>query len=107
MVLGALLFPLVAGRFTEFGATRPLWNFLFRESAPAPTLEAALAMRFVPQASFDARNGPVPRAGWSGSTVTRFLHPEDRAAGVHVRAGDMVRIDDVDAERTARTVRRA
>ena len=112
MVPGALLFPLAAvgGLLFEFGVTRPLWNFLFRfESAPAMTLETCVGDEARAATSFDAKGHGLVALELDGQVVQLLgsLHPEDREAGVHVRAGDTVRIDDVDAERNRCTVRRA
>lgn len=112
IVPGTLLFALSAlgGLLFEFTVTRPLWNFLFRfESAPAMTLESCIGDEARAATSFDAKGNGLVALELNGQVVQLLgsLHPEDREAGVHVRAGDTVRIDDVDAERNRCTVRRA
>jgi len=112
IVPGTLLFALagLGGLLFEFGVTRPLWNFLFRfESAPAMTLETCVGDEARAATSFDATGNGLVALELDGQLVQLLgsLHPEDREAGVRVRAGDMVRIDEVDAERNRCTVRRA
>jgi hypothetical protein len=99
-VLGALLF--------ELGLIRPLWNFLFRfESAPAMTLETSIGDEARAATSFDAQGNGLITLELDGQVVQLLgsLRREDRDAGIRVRAGDAVRIDDVDAERNRCTVR--
>jgi len=99
-VLGALLF--------ELGVMRPLWNFLFRfESAPALTLESCIGDEARAATSFDAQGNGLIALELDGHLVQLLgsLRREDRDAGIRVRAGDSVRIDDVDAERNRCTVR--
>lgn len=99
-VLGALLF--------EGGVMRPLWNFLFRfESAPALTLESCIGDEAHAATSFDAQGNGLIALELDGQLVQLLgsLRREDRDAGIRVRAGDPVRIDDVDPERNRCTVR--
>lgn len=99
-VLGALVF--------ELGLMRPLWNFLFRfESAPALTLETCIGDEARAATSFDAQGNGLIALELDGQLVQLLgsLRQEDRDAGIRVRAGDSVRIDDVDAERNRCTVR--
>jgi hypothetical protein len=99
-VLGAVLF--------EFGVMRPLWNFLFRfESAPALTLETCIGDEARAATSFDAQGNGLIALELDGQLVQLLgsLRREDRDAGIRVRAGDPVRIDEVDAERNRCTVR--
>ena len=99
-VFGALLF--------ELGVMRPLWNFLFRfESAPALTLESCIGDEARAATSFDAQGHGLIALELDGQLVQLLgsLRREDRDAGIRVRAGDPVRIDDVDAERNRCTVR--
>ena len=98
--LGALAF--------EVGLMRPLWNFLFRfESAPALTLESCIGDEARAATSFDAQGNGLIALELDGQLVQLLgsLRREDRDAGIRVRAGDPVRIDDVDAERNRCTVR--
>jgi len=109
---GILLLPLAvlgAGVF-EFGLMRPLWNFLFRfESAPALTLESCIGDEARAATSFDAKGNGLIALELDGQVVQVLgsLRPEDRDAGIRVRAGDPVLIDDVDAARNRCTVRLA
>jgi hypothetical protein len=99
-VLGALVF--------ELGLMRPLWNFLFRfESAPALTLESCIGDEARAATSFDKQGHGLIALELNGQLVQLLgsLHREDRDAGIRVRAGDPVRIDEVDAERNRCTVR--
>ena len=99
-VSGALVF--------EMGLMRPLWNFLFRfESTPALTLESCVGDEARAATSFDAQGHGLIALELDGQLVQLLgsLCREDRDAGIRVRAGDPVRIDDVDAERNRCTVR--
>jgi len=112
LIPGILLLPLAvlgAGVF-EFGVMRPLWNFLFRfESAPAMTLESCIGDEARAATSFDAKGNGLIALELDGQVVQLLgsLRPEDRDAGIRVRAGDPVFIDDVDAARNRCTVRLA
>ena len=111
VVPGPLLLPVAAagGILFELGITRPLWNFLFRfESAPALTLETCVGDEARAATSFDAKGDGLVALELDGQMVQLLgtLHREDRDAGVRVRAGDPVRIDEVDAERNRCIVRR-
>jgi hypothetical protein len=99
-VLGASIF--------EFALMRPLWNFLFRfESTPALTLESCIGDEARAATSFDRQGNGLIALELNGQLVQLLgsLHREDRDAGIRVRAGDPVRIDEVDAERNRCTVR--
>jgi hypothetical protein len=107
---GAALFAVAAlgGLAFEFGLMRPLWNFLFRfESAPALTLESCIGDEARAATSFDATGNGLVVLELDGQVVQVLgsLRREDREAGVRVRAGDPVRIDDIDAQRNRCTVR--
>jgi hypothetical protein len=109
---GALLFGLAAlgGLALEVALIRPLWNFLFRfESSPALTLESCIGDEARAATSFDAKGNGLIALELDGQVVQLLgsLRREDRDAGVRVRAGDPVRIDDIDAERNRCTVRPA
>ena len=112
IVPGAALFAVAAlgGLAFEFGLMRPLWNFLFRfESAPALTLESCIGDEARAATSFDAKGNGLVVLELDGQVVQVLgsLRREDRDAGVRVRAGDPVRIDDIDAQRNRCTVRPA
>ena len=107
---GAALFAVAAlgGLAFEFGLMRPLWNFLFRfESAPALTLESCIGDEARAATSFDAKGNGLVVLELDGQVVQVLgsLRREDREAVVRVRAGDPVRIDDIDAQRNRCTVR--
>jgi len=111
IVPNMLLFPVAAagGILFELGVARPLWNFLFRfESAPALTLESCIGDEARAATSFDAKGDGLVALELDGQMVQLLgtLHSEEREAGVRVRAGDPVRIDEVDAERNRCVVRR-
>jgi translation initiation factor IF-1 len=87
----------------------PLWNFMFRfESTPALTLEAAVEDEAKAVTNFDGNGQGLISLELDGQFVQCLgtLCQEDRLAGIHVRAGDVVRIQDVDADRNRCTVRR-
>jgi hypothetical protein len=105
--------PLAAAAVTgglafELFLVRPLWNFLFRfETAPALTLEHSIGDVARAATSFDGAGNGLVALELDGQIVQVLgsLRREDREAGVRVRAGDQVQIDDVDAERNRCTVR--
>jgi len=86
---------------------RPFWNFFFRfASRPALTLETALMDEARAASGFDAAGHGLVAVELDGQIVQLLgtLRDEDRAHGVRVRAGDRVRIEDVDAARNRCTV---
>lgn len=104
-----LLVAAVAGGLAfEALFVRPLWNFLFRfESSPAQTLEHSVGDIARAATSFDAAGNGLVTLELDGQVIQVLgsLRREDREAGMRVRAGDSVQIDDVDAERNRCTVR--
>ena len=87
----------------------PIWRFLFRfESSPAVTLESAIEddARAVTGFDADGCRGSSP-LDVDGQIVQLLatLTPDDRARGVRIRTGDVLRIADVDAARGRCTVR--
>jgi len=93
-VAGAVLFELVLAR--------PLWNFAFRfASQPATTLEACVEDEVRAVTGFDRDGHGLVAVELDGQVVQILatLRAADRAAGVRVRAGDRVRVDEVDAAR--------
>jgi translation initiation factor IF-1 len=116
---GLLLRPLIGATLLLFVAAlaggvafeallvRPLWNFLFRfASQPALTLESALMDEARAASGFDRAGHGLVLVELGGEVVQVLgtLRDEDRALGVRVRAGDRVRIEDVDATRNRCTV---
>ncbi len=98
-IIGALAF--------ERLLARPLWNLLFRfESRPAATLESCVEDRARAVTGFDHDGHGLVALELDGQVVQVLatLRPADRAAGVRVRAGDSVRVEDVDAARNRCTV---
>jgi translation initiation factor IF-1 len=109
-VSGAPLFVIAVAGGLAFEAllVRPFWNFLFRfESAPAQTLEHSIGDVARAATTFDASGNGLVTLELDGQVVQVLgcLRREDREAGVRVRAGDRVQIDDIDAERNRCTVR--
>ena len=105
----ALPIAFVGGVAFETFIVRPIFNSLFRfESLPAQTLESALMSEGRAVTGFDAHgNGLVSLE--LGGEVVQVLGTqlkEDRAAGVRIRAGDTVRIEEVDGARNRCTVSR-
>jgi translation initiation factor IF-1 len=86
----------------------PIWRFLFRfESNPAATLESAIEDDARAVTGFDANGNGLVAVDVDGQIVQLLatLVPDDRARGVRIRSGDVVRIADVDAARGRCTVR--
>ena len=105
----ALPIAVVGGIGFEAFVVRPLFNSLFRfESQPAQTLESALMSEGRAVTGFDANgNGLISLE--LGGEVVQVLGTqlnEEREAGVRIRAGDMVRIEEVDDTRNRCTVSR-
>lgn len=94
-VCGALVF--------EWALVRPLWRFLFRfASNPAVTLEASLMSEARAASRFDENGQGLISVEVDGQIVQCLgtLRIDDRALGVKVRAGDVLRVEDVDAVRS-------
>lgn len=99
-VAGAVLFERVL--------VSPLWNFTMRfASAPAVTLESAVSDEATAVTSFDANGQGIVSLEVDGQVVQILatLRSDDRALGAaRVRAGQRVRIEDVDAAQNRCTV---
>ncbi len=98
-ILGGILF--------ERLLVTPVWNFGMRfASNPALTLESCVADEAKVVSGFDANGQGLIAIELDGQVVQLLgtLQAADRAAGVKVRAGDMVRIEEVDTERNRCTV---
>jgi hypothetical protein len=92
--------------FERFIVT-PLWNFTMRfASRPALTLESAVADEATAVTAFDANGQGIVSVEVDGQIVQVLatLLPTDRSLGVRVRAGQRVRIEDVDASASRCTV---
>lgn len=87
-----------------------LWNFMFRfASSPAMTLESAVEDEARAVTNFDASGCGLISVEVDGRNVQVLgtLTKSDRESGVRIRAGDSLRIEDVDAGRNRCTVRRS
>jgi hypothetical protein len=96
---GALLF--------ERLLVTPLWNFTMRfASQPALTLESAITDEATAVTAFDANGQGIVSVEVDGQIVQVLatLLPADRSLGVRVRAGQRVRIEDVNASASRCTV---
>lgn len=86
----------------------PMWRFLFRfESSPAITLDSAIEDDARAVMTFDSNGQGLVALDVDGQVVQLLatLTPEERARGVRVRSGDVVRVSSVDAARHRCTVR--
>ena len=98
---------ILAGVAFEALAVGPLWRFLFRfESRPASTLESAIEDEARAVTGFDANGNGLVAVEVDGQLIQLLatLSPEERARGLRVRSGDMVRVAEVDAARGRCTV---
>ncbi len=85
----------------------PIWNFAMRfASRPAATLETSVADEAVAVSGFDANGQGIVSLELDGQVlqILATLTPQDRLLGARVRAGQRLRIDDVNAERQTCTV---
>jgi hypothetical protein len=92
--------------FERFLVT-PLWNFTMRfASQPALTLESAIADEATAVTAFDVNGQGIVSVEVDGQIVQVLatLLPADRSLGVRVRAGQRVRIEDVNASSNRCTV---
>jgi translation initiation factor IF-1 len=95
------------GLVFELAAVRPVWNLLFRfASTPAITLEGALLESARAETGFDTNGQGLVSLELDGQVVQLLgtLRPEDRQAGVRVRAGDALLVENVDGQRNRCTV---
>jgi hypothetical protein len=99
---------LVGGILFERLFVSPLWNFAMRfASTPASSLESAVADEATAVTSFDANGQGIVSVEVDGQIVQILatLRPDDRVlGGARVRAGQVVRIEDVDADKNCCTV---
>ena len=116
---GELLKPVLGGPLLLAGAIvgavvferalmSPLWNFLIRfASTPATTLESAITDEATAVTSFDQNGQGIVSLEVDGQIVQILatLRADDRLlATTRVRAGQRVRIDEVDVARNSCTV---
>lgn len=101
--VAAILGGLVFERFL----VTPLWNFAMRfASTPAQTLESAVTDEATAVTSFDASGQGIVSIEVDGQIVQCLatLTSGDRDLGVRVRAGQRLRIDDVNSAQNRCTV---
>lgn len=109
LISGLLLLAvaIAGGLLFEVFAIAPLWNFLLRfASQPALTLESCVTDDATAVTTFDSRGHGLIAVELDGQVIQVLgtLKPTDREAGLRVRAGDRVRIEEVDAARNRCTV---
>lgn len=105
----ALPVAVIGGIAFESVVVRPLFNSLFRfESQPAQTLESAIMSEARAVTGFDANGNGLVSVELGGEVVQILgtLTADERSAGVRVRSGDSVRIEEVDAARNRCVVSR-
>ena len=105
----ALPVALIGGIAFESVVVRPLFNSLFRfESQPAQTLESAIMSEARAVTGFDANGNGLVSVELGGEVVQILgtLTANERSAGIRVRSGDSVRIEEVDAARNRCVVSR-
>jgi hypothetical protein len=105
----ALPVAIVGGLVFETVVVRPIFNSLFRfESQPAQTLESAIMSQGKAVTGFDVNGNGLVSLELGGEVVQILgtLTTDERKAGIRVRAGDSVRIEDVDSTRNRCTVSR-
>ena len=105
----ALPVALIGGLAFETVVVRPIFNSLFRfESQPAQTLESAIMSQGKAVTGFDVNGNGLVSIELGGEVVQILgtLTPEERKARVRVRAGDALRIEDIDSKRNRCTVSR-
>ena len=98
----ALPIALVGGIVFETVIVRPIFNSLFRfESAPAQTLESSIMSEARAVTGFDPNGNGLISLELGGEVVQILgtLTRDERTAGVRVRAGDTVRVEEVDSAR--------
>jgi hypothetical protein len=106
---GVVLFlaALGVGLLVEGLLVRPLWNLAFKfASKPALTLESCVEDEATAVTAFDRNGQGIISVDLDGHVVQLLatLRADDRALGAAVRAGDRVRIADVDSARNRCTV---
>lgn len=105
----ALPIAVIGGIAFESVIVRPIFNSLFRfESQPAQTLEAAIMSEGKAVTGFDVNGNGLIALELGGEVVQVLgtLTPSEQSAGVRIRAGDIVRIEEIDSVRNRCTVSR-
>lgn len=106
--LPLLVLAIVGGLAFERYLVGPVWAFLLRfASEPALTLESCVEDEARAVTNFDRNGQGMISVEFDGQIVQVLgtLRPEDRESGLRVRAGDVLRIDDVDSARNRCTVK--
>jgi hypothetical protein len=103
-----LVAAIAGGLLFERFLVSPLWNFTMRfASTPATMLESAVADEATAVTSFDANGQGIVSVEVDGQVVQILatLRGDDRLlGGARIRAGQRVRIEDVDAEKNCCTI---
>jgi len=102
-----LLAAIAGGLAVERFVVAPIWNFSMRfASAPATTLESAVSDEATAVTTFDANGQGIVSLEVDGHVVQILatLQPNDRLIGGQVRAGQRVRIEEVDSTKNCATV---
>jgi hypothetical protein len=105
--LPLLALALIGGVLFERILVGPLWNLAMRfSSTPALMLESCVSDEATAVTTFDANGQGLVAVELDGQVIQVLgtLQAVDRAAGVRVRAGDRVRIEEVNSERNRCTV---
>lgn len=100
---------LLGGIAFESLVVRPIFNSLFRfESGPAQTLESAIMSEARAVTGFDVNGNGLISVELGGEVVQILgtLMRDELKAGVRVRAGDSVRVEEVDSVRNRCVVSR-
>ncbi len=99
-----LILALVCGLAFELVLFRPMWNLIFRfASAPARTLESAVAEEAIAVTSFDANGNGLVSIDLDGQVrqILAHLSHEARQSSTRVRTGDRLFVEDVDLQKNS------
>lgn len=102
-----LVVALLGAAVFERAFVAPVWRLLFRfASNPATTLEGSLLSEARAASGFDGNGQGLVAVEVDGQIVQCLgtLRGDDLALGVRVRAGDVLRVEEVDAARSRCTV---
>jgi hypothetical protein len=102
-----LALALAGGAAFESFVVAPIWNFLFRfASTPAVMLESSILDEARAASAFDGNGQGLVTIELDGQVIQILgtLRAEDRQAGIRVRGGDRLRVEDVDGARNRCTV---
>jgi translation initiation factor IF-1 len=99
-----LILALVCGLAFELVLFRPTWNLIFRfASAPARTLESAVAEEAIAVTSFDANGNGLVSIDLDGQVrqILAHLSLDARQSSTRVRTGDRLFVEDVDLQKNS------